>query len=73
MVSLLQLVTKLFTVSDKTYIGTHKTVPVSFMTDCKSYTTDCKSDMADCKFCQNLQLVTVAINAIQLTITRGDD
>ena len=68
--SLLQSVTKLFTVGDKTYIGTHRTVPVSFMTDCKSYTTNCKSDTADCKFCQNLQSVMVAINAIQLTITR---
>ena len=71
MVSLLQSVTKLFTVSDETYIGTHRTVPVSFMTDCKSYATNCKSDMADCKFCQNLQLAMVAINAIWLTITRG--
>ena len=41
--SLLQLVMKLFTVSDETYIGTDRTVPVSFVTDCKSYTTDCKS------------------------------
>ena len=53
-----------FTVGDKTYIGTHRTVPVSFVTICKSYATDCKSDMANCKFYQNLQLVTVAINAI---------
>ena len=30
--SLLQLVMKLFTVSDKTYIGTHRTVPVSLST-----------------------------------------
>ena len=61
-----------FTVGDETYIGTHRTVPVGFMTDCKSYTTNCKSDTANCcKFCQNLQSVTVAINAIWLTITRG--
>ena len=62
---------KLFTVGDETYIGTHRTVPVSFMTNCKSYATNCKSDTADYNFCQNLQLVEVAINAIQLTITRG--
>ena len=62
---------KLFTVGDETYIGKHRTVPVSFMTDCKSYTTDGKSDTADCKFRQNVQSVTVAINAIRLTITRG--
>ena len=68
----LQSVTKLFTVREETYIGIHRTVPVSFMTNCKSYTTDCKSDMANCNFCQNLQSVTVAINAIWITITRGD-
>ena len=60
-----------FTVNDETYIGTHRTAPVSFMTDCKSYTTKCKSDTANCKFCQNLQSVTVAINTIWLTSTRG--
>ena len=62
---------KTFTVGDETYIGTHRTAPISFMANCKSYTTNCKSDTADCKFCQNLQSVTVAVNAIQLTITRG--
>ena len=31
----LQSVTKLFTVGDKTYIGIHRIVPVSFITDCK--------------------------------------
>ena len=70
-VSLLQLVTKLFPVVDETYIGTNSTVHVSFITDCKSYTTDCKSDTANCKFCQHLQLAIVARTVICLTITRG--
>ena len=69
--SLLQLVMKLFTVGDETYIGTHRTVPVSFITDCKSYATDCKSNDSACKFCQPLQSVTIARTAIWLTITRG--
>ena len=69
--SLLQSVMKLFTVGNETYIGTHRTVPVSFITDCKSYAIDCKSDDSDCKFCQPLQSVTIAKTAIQLTITRG--
>ena len=64
---------KLFTVVDETNIGTHRTVPVSFVTNCKSYTIDCKSDMANCKFCQNLQLARVAINTIWSTITRWGD
>ena len=37
----------------------------------KNHSVTCSNSMADCKFCQNLQLVTVAINTIQLTITRG--
>ena len=53
--SLLQSVMKHFTVSDETYIGTHRTMPVTFITDCKSYASNCKSDMANYK----------------LTITRG--
>ena len=69
--SLLQSLMKLFTVVEETYMGTHRTAPVSFIADCKSYTTDCKSDMANCKFCQSLQLATVAVNTIWLTITRG--
>ena len=69
MASLLQSVTELFTVGDETYIGTHRTVPVSFMTDCKSYTTNYKSDTTNCKFYQHFQSATLAINAIQLTIT----
>ena len=56
--SLLQSVTKLFTVSDETYIGTHRTAPVSFITHCY-------------KFCQLLQSVTFNRTAIWLTITRG--
>ena len=40
------------------------------VTDCKSYTTDCKSDGSACKFCQSLQLVTIARTTIQLTIRR---
>ena len=71
LLSLLQLVMKLFTVGDETYIGTHRTAPVSFFTDCKSYATDCKSDDSACKFCQPLQSVTIARTAIWLTITRG--
>ena len=69
--SLLQLVTKLFTVGDETYIGTHRTATVSFITNCKSYACNCKSDTGNCKFCQNLQLATVTGTAIWLTITRG--
>ena len=56
---------KLFTVGDETYIGTHRTVPVSFV-------TNCKSDNSTCKLCQPLQLVTVARTAVWLAITRGD-
>ena len=54
-----------------TYIGTHRTAPVSFVTDCKNYATNCKSDDSACKFCQLLQSVTVTRTAIWLTITRG--
>ena len=53
-----------FTVGDETYIGTHRTVPVSFI-------TNCKSDDSTCKFCQPLQSVTVVRTTIQVTITRG--
>ena len=69
--SLLQSVTKLFTVGDETYIGTHRTVPVSFVTDCRSYATDCKSNDSAYKFCQPLQSVTIGRTTIRLTITRG--
>ena len=55
---------KLFTVGDESYIGTHRTVPVSFI-------TDCKSDNSTCKFCQPSQSVTVTRTTIWLTITRG--
>ena len=65
--------TKLFTVNDETYIGTHRTAPISFVTDCESYTTDCKSDNSTCKFHQPLQSVTVARTTIWLTITRRGD
>ena len=65
--SLFQSVTKHFTVSGETYIGTHRTVPVSFVTNCKSYATNCKSDNSICKFCHPLQLVTVPGTAILLT------
>ena len=58
-----------FTVGDETYIGTHRTVPVSFMTVKVAPPT--VKVTVDCKFCQNLQLVMVAINAIWLTIIRG--
>ena len=71
LLSLLQSVVKLFTVGDETYIGTHRTAPVSFVTDCKSYATDCKSNDSACNFCQPLQSVTISGTAIQLTITRG--
>ena len=69
--ALLQLVTKHFTVGDETYIGTYRTVPLSFVTDCKNYATNCKSDDSACKFCQPLQSVTIARTTIRLTITRG--
>ena len=39
LLSVLQLVMKVFTVGDETYIGTCRTVPVSLITDCKSYAT----------------------------------
>ena len=39
-----------FTVGDEAYIGTQRTVPVSFVTDCKSYVTNCKSENSACKF-----------------------
>ena len=66
-----------FTVGDETFysqwwnLHTHRTVPVSFITDCKSYATNCKSDDSTCKFHQLLQLVTITRTTIQLTITRG--
>ena len=69
--SLLQWVTKLFTVSDETYIGTHRRAPVSFITDCKSYANNCKSDDSTCKFCQPLQSVMVIGTAIWLTSQGG--
>ena len=69
--SLLLSVMELFTVSDETYIGTHRIVPVSFITDCKSYATNCKSDNSTCTFCQPLQSLTIAGTAIWLTITKG--
>ena len=56
--------TKLFTIGDGTYIGTHRTVPISFV-------SDCKSDNSPCKFRQPLQSVTIAGTTIQLTNTRG--
>ena len=61
----------IFTVGDETYIGTHRTVPVSLIANCKSYATDCKRDNSACKFCQPLQSVTITRTAIQLTITMG--
>ena len=65
----LQLVMKLFTVGDETYICTYWTAPASFVSDCKSYATDCKSDMT--KFCQLLQSVTITGTTIWLAITGG--
>ena len=60
-----------FTVGDEIYVGTHRTVPVSFVPDYKSYVADCKSDDSTCKFCQPLQSVTIVGTTIQLTITWG--
>ena len=61
-----------FTVSDETYRCCPVCTYVSFITDCKSFATDCKSENSTCKFCQLLQLVTIARTAIRLTATRGE-